>query len=246
MRRKLASIFGLVICLSFMTFAVRGQDGYEIVAVSGSTPTVDGQIDVDEWNDASVQLLDDDTTFYLKQDGENLYVGFNVSDSTYRPEDGIAIYMDVENDKSTSLQTGDIGFVAYRDGNMVEGNVTAGSWTFTTVSGWTAQVHSASNLYQVEFNITYAKIDVVAGIEKTIGAAFQRSNNGMSFSAWPSSGFIKTSPATWGNITSTGYNWVPEFSSFLILPLFMITTLLAVIVYRRRHFTKLKERINSE
>jgi len=29
--------------------------------------------------------------------------------------------------------------------------------------------------------------------------------------------------------------YIPEFPSFLILPLFMITTLLAVIVYRRKH-----------
>jgi len=36
---------------------------------------------------------------------------------------------------------------------------------------------------------------------------------------------------------------VPEFPSFLILPLFMIAALLAVIVYRRKHFTKPKERI---
>ena len=28
---------------------------------------------------------------------------------------------------------------------------------------------------------------------------------------------------------------IPEFPSFLILPLFMIATLLAVIVYRRKH-----------
>ena len=31
------------------------------------------------------------------------------------------------------------------------------------------------------------------------------------------------------------YHVIPEFPSFLILPLFMITTLLAVIVYRRKH-----------
>jgi hypothetical protein len=31
------------------------------------------------------------------------------------------------------------------------------------------------------------------------------------------------------------YVVIPEFSSFLILPLFMITTLLAVIVYRKKH-----------
>jgi hypothetical protein len=31
------------------------------------------------------------------------------------------------------------------------------------------------------------------------------------------------------------YVVIPEFPSFLILPLFMITTLLAVITYRRKH-----------
>jgi hypothetical protein len=31
---------------------------------------------------------------------------------------------------------------------------------------------------------------------------------------------------------------IPEFSSFLILPLFMIATLLAVIIYRRKQSTE--------
>ena len=35
----------------------------------------------------------------------------------------------------------------------------------------------------------------------------------------------------------TQYHVIPEFPSFLILPLFMIATLLAVIVYRRKHST---------
>ena len=32
-----------------------------------------------------------------------------------------------------------------------------------------------------------------------------------------------------------GTQVIPEFPSFLILPLFMIATLLAVVVYRRKH-----------
>jgi len=36
-------------------------------------------------------------------------------------------------------------------------------------------------------------------------------------------------------ITITGTTTIPEFPSFLILPLFMIATLLAVIVYKRKH-----------
>jgi hypothetical protein len=37
------------------------------------------------------------------------------------------------------------------------------------------------------------------------------------------------------NIKIKGTTAIPEFPSFLILPLFMITTLLAVIIYRRKH-----------
>jgi hypothetical protein len=37
------------------------------------------------------------------------------------------------------------------------------------------------------------------------------------------------------NIKIKGTTVIPEFPSFIILPLFMIATLLAVIVYRRKH-----------
>lgn len=90
-----------------------------------------------------------------------------------------------------------------------------------------------SNLWQVEFNITYVKIGVTAGIEKTIGVAFGRSDGGISPFTWPSTGVNLQSPATLGDIVSTGYNWIREFPSFVVLPLFMIATLSAVMVYRR-------------
>ncbi|MDH5623793.1 MAG: hypothetical protein OEY39_04930, partial [Candidatus Bathyarchaeota archaeon] len=37
------------------------------------------------------------------------------------------------------------------------------------------------------------------------------------------------------NIKIKGTTAIPEFPSFIILPLFMIATLLATIVYRRKH-----------
>ena len=37
------------------------------------------------------------------------------------------------------------------------------------------------------------------------------------------------------NYPLMGQPTIPEFPSFIILPLFMIATLLAVIVYRRKH-----------
>jgi len=38
------------------------------------------------------------------------------------------------------------------------------------------------------------------------------------------------------------YTVIPEFPSFLLLPLFMIATLLAVVVYKRKHQTRNKKR----
>ncbi len=44
-----------------------------------------------------------------------------------------------------------------------------------------------------------------------------------------------TTSSLLSRITDSNVWIVPEFPSFLILPLFMIATLLAVIIYRRKH-----------
>jgi parallel beta-helix repeat protein len=51
--------------------------------------------------------------------------------------------------------------------------------------------------------------------------------------------FTYTNPSQNGftTVTINGTNAIPEFSSFIILPLFMIATLLAVIIYKRKHQT---------
>lgn len=203
-----------------------------MIAVYGSTPSIDGVVHAYEWSDASLVSFNN-TEVFAKQDGVNLYFGFNVSDSTNNPWDSTAIYIDVNNDGSTYLQSDDFAVVVFRNGTVVEANVTAGSWTFTTVSGWTAQVFDSSNLWQAELNITYAKVNVTAGVEKTIGVAFGRSDNGAYPFTWPSTGLNPSSPATWGNITSTGYDWISEFPSTLVLPLLMALTTVAVITKRK-------------
>lgn len=58
---------------------------------------------------------------------------------------------------------------------------------------------------------------------------------------WLSSVFMVSASDGWavgGNgiiLRWNGTQWIPEFPSFLILPLFMIATLVAVIVYRRKN-----------
>jgi len=212
---------------------------YEIVAPYGSTPTIDGTIDSHEWND-SASVSFNNTKVFVKQDGINLYIGFNNSDDQFHDEDAIVVAIDVDHDRSQWLQTDDVGLCVYRNGTLIEGYVVGNTWALREVSGWTAVVNSTLDMWQVEFNITYAKINVVARVERTIGVVFVR-YRGLEASSpemfsWPP-GMVPSNPtgnpSTWGAITSTGYNWIPEFPSLPIL-LLSIATLLTVIVKRKR------------
>jgi len=209
-----------------------------LIAVYGSTPTIDGTIDVHEWSDAASSSFNN-TKVFVKQDGTNLYVGFNNSDDQFHDDDTVLIQFDVEYDGGLTLQPDDIAMLVYRNGTLLEANVTGGTWTLKEVSGWTAVVNSTLDMWQVEFNITYPKISVVAGVGKTIGAMFARYRglDGTSpevFSWPPGYTEVYANPSMWGAITSAGYNWIPEFPSLPILLLLMIATLLTVIVHRKR------------
>lgn len=240
MHRKFASIFVLVLCLSFVVFGARGHNpAYEVVAVYGSPPTIDGSISIGEWSDAD-SVFFNNTQVFVKQDGTNLYIGFNNSFDEFHDEDVIAVQIDVDHDGSLTLQADDIALGVYRNGTIGEANVTGGTWTTKEgMSGWTAAVSSRFDMWQVEFNITYSKINVTAGLEKTLGVIFVcyrgLEESSPEVFSWPP-GYIDLyqNPSTWGAITSTGYNWIPEFSSLLILPFFMTATLVAVIVYKRK------------
>ena len=90
----------LVLCFSLVVTTAEGYyPAYEIAAVVGSTPSIDGVIASGEWDDAS-NVSFNNTVVYVKQDGRNLYMAFNVSDATATPtppQDTVAIFIDIEN-----------------------------------------------------------------------------------------------------------------------------------------------------
>jgi hypothetical protein len=227
-----------------MVIGVRGHNPeYEIVAVYGSTPTIDGSISVGEWDDAALVSFNN-TEVFVKQDGVNFYIGFNISDATFN-EDSVGFGIDVDHDGDLTLQPDDVGLGVNRTGTLIEANVTGGTWTITELSGWTAVVNSTFDVWQAEFNITYSKINVVAGLEKTIGVFFFcfRGLEGSSpeVFSWPPRYIeIYENPSMWGDITSTGYNWIPEFPSATILPLFMAISMLTAILTKKKLQRKLK------
>ena len=122
--RKLMLLETLILLIS--TVSILSSTGvvypteYLINAVYGSTPILDGMIDFVEWNDAFVFSFDN-TTVYLKQDGKNLYFGIDLTYATpSQDKDASAFIIDVNNDKGSTLQTDDVGFIVYRNGTPFE------------------------------------------------------------------------------------------------------------------------------
>lgn len=248
MNRNIVVTFAFVFCLSFTVIGVEGHNpGYEIVAVYGSTPTIDGSISVDEWDDAaSISATlhrngdqDLNNTIFVKQDGENLYIGFNISDNSENWDDDFAaIFFDIDHDGGLFCQPDDIAIVVYRNGTLGEANLTSTAPIITNVTGWTASVNSTSVMWQAEFNITYSKIGVTAGVEKTLGVAFHIGNYEVPGYVhynytWPPN-ILPLSPSNWGDMTSNEYNWIPEFSLMSFLSFFIVSILFVAFITKKR------------
>ncbi|MGD8566399.1 MAG: hypothetical protein PVF96_08635 [Candidatus Bathyarchaeota archaeon] len=209
-----------------------------INAVSGSTPQIDGFLTDGEWSDAT-SVSFNDTKVYVKQDGVNFYVGFNVSDALIHEDDFIALYLDVIHDESKTLQPDDLTMGIYRNRTLFEREVISGSWIPSAISSWTASSQLDLIRWQAEFNITYSKIDVTAGVNKTIGVIFlntKRVGAQPHLFTWPHGQIddLDANPSLWGDITSTGYNWVPEFSPIFSLLLIILGTELILLLYKKR------------
>jgi len=231
MNRKLVLLSAFVLFLSFFVIRVCGHDpSYEIVAVYGSTPTIDGAINIHEWSDAT-SITFNETEVLIKQDGLNLYIGFNMSYAPSLTYDQVIVFIDLEDNGGLTLQSDDIGLTVWANGTLGEANVTGGVWTPIEVTGWNAEMQSIPDLWQVEFNITYSKINVVAGVEKTIGAAFMSTYVATTHYTWPPE---IDYPSKWGGITSTGYNWIPEFPTWTSMLLIITVLTFAVAIYKRR------------
>ena len=230
MIKRMIFSFAVLLC-SLPVVPTRGYNpAYQINAVAGSTPNIDGVMTSDEWNDASIVS---DLGVYAKQDGRSLYVAFNVSDSTAEMQDTVAIFVDLENNGGASPQPDDFLFGILRSGQLIERQGSNDSGPPS--GGWSGSAFSTGNLWQAEFNITYAKIGITPGEAKTLGMALEKWNFvvGYPFFWPPMTPAESNSPSNWGNMVSE-QTWLPEFPSFIILPLFMLLTMVAIVFMQRR------------
>jgi len=208
-----------------------------IVAKSGSTPTIDGVVNDNEWNNAS-SVSFSGVQVFLKQDGKNLYVAFK---GPVYPLTIMNVLFDVNNDRTLLPQSDDLTLGVQSNNILGEAHVVNNQWDRITPSGWTGASQTISNTIQAEFSIPYAKLNIVAGTDKTLGINFAYQtltnppNPGTVF-WWSNSADLanpEMTPSAWGRINSTGYNWVPEASSLLILSILMVTISLILIARKK-------------
>jgi len=216
--------------------------GYEVKAVYGTTPIIDGAISSGEWDDASVvafSVTDGDCTIYVKQNGTHLHIAFSIADTTYHANDRSLVYLDVDHNGGTTPQTDDLFLRVMRDGSLYEAIGTGTTWLGGgALAGWTGACSSTAAGFQTEYSISYSKIGVTAGVAKTLGIMFESVDNPSSRYGWPPE-YSFNEPDTWADLTSpTPYLWVPEPATLVAIA-FMLAAVMAYHCVRNRKQPKI-------
>lgn len=167
------------------------------VTYGPNTVTIDGTLNTGEWSDANTILLTsgtDSLTIYLKENGTDLFVGYK-SNLNFICD----IYLDVNNDGGSTPKTDD--YRIHASFAVYEMSGTGSGWT-NSVSpvGWSSTTGYTTDR---EFQISYSKIGITAGQEKTLGIAFVVMAQGVTFN-WPST-YVRDDPSSWGDISSSDW-----------------------------------------
>jgi hypothetical protein len=224
---KFLAMLCLVFCLSLIVVAAECHEpGYEIDAVYGTTPSIDGQISGAEWKDATEESYTK-TKVYVKQNGVSLYIAFNVSDNTVSSsKDGVGFFIDVDHNGGTSRKSDDIFFGIYRNNTRIEFHDEDPP---VSPSDWSASAYSTSSYWQAEFRISYTKIGLTAGVTKTLGIMFTTQDN-PDWYFWPPMSELEAYiPDNWGDLVSSEH-WIPEFPATAMMIMILLMFTLAIVV----------------
>ena len=244
------AVIGLLL-LSIISPVRAHVTNYVVVAKYGTTPDwpLDGTISTGEWDDASTVTFTvaggGTCTVYVKQDGSNLYVAFDIPDTTTDPADASILLLDVGHNGGGDPLTDDLQFYVTRGGWKGEYHGGDGGWPFVSgpYTDWTASSSSTAGVgFQVEYSISYSKIGVIAGEAKTLGVAFESFDHEYGFpdglGGWPD-GSSHTIPGNWGNLTSDEYFWIPEIPSTLVAIALIFAAVIAYPYMRKRRPLKI-------
>lgn len=98
-----------ILCVSLSFLLLTGIVAADTIDIlQGSIPVIDGNITVGEWTDAGSVFMnnsEDNMTIYFKHDGSNLYIAFDILDTT--SISNMQVLLDTQHNNGTTPQTDD-------------------------------------------------------------------------------------------------------------------------------------------
>jgi len=173
----------------------------------GSTPTIDGVIAPGEYGSPSqIQFAGHRGTVlvYVKHDASNLYVAFDLPDTT--PFDGhgpaVQVFLDTNHNHGTTPQSDDYRLTISKGGIVEERQGDGAFWENPVPpNGWSAAASVNAAGWQAEFSIGFDKLGITPGTPKTIGFAVANVWTPADY-YWPA-GVYWLNPSTWGEAYSS-------------------------------------------
>jgi len=202
----------------------------------GTSPTIDGIISTGEWNDATIKTYQVGTspnimtvTVYIKHNGsDTLYIAQNMPNMLSGDRD--LVMFDKNNNGGSYPLVDDFMLNKYHclGGPYLEGQANGSDWNWITPSGWICALTGSdysSNQGQIEFAISFAKLGITSGIQKTIGFGiifgdYQSPYDPSTIWGWPANRHPEK-PNTWGDMIisfTTDINGIAKNNEINIFP----------------------------
>jgi hypothetical protein len=208
------SIFSIVLISLVIPDTVSAHNEEPIDAAYGTTPEIDGIISPGEWGDANfIQYTLDEgatATVYFKEDGENLYVAFDIPTPPHVDDDS-GILFDPNHNGGSRPQWDDIVIQQRRDGSeRREAKGTGIAWVYIPPRDWLEETSSTENGWSIEYCIYYSKLGLQPSSYWIFGIAFHILDNGKEYD-WPINPCFNV-PDSWADIDSSD-SWGVEEDS---------------------------------
>ncbi len=201
----IACIIATMSILIIIPQPISAHSGDNIDCKYGTPPTIDGSISQGEWDDANfVQYsISDDAiaTVYFKEDGETLYVAFDIPTPEHDYDDS-GILFDTNNDGGDNPKRDDIVIQQRRDGSEKrEGRGTGISWLYIPSTAWGEETSTSETGWQIEYRIDFSKLYINADEAKTIGIGFHILDDSREYD-WPVNPCFNN-PDSWADMSSS-------------------------------------------
>ncbi|HJX37618.1 MAG TPA: hypothetical protein VJ714_03360 [Anaerolineae bacterium] len=173
----------------------------------GSAPTIDGVIAPGEYGSPSqIQFVGYEGTVlvYVRHDASNLYVAFDLPDTTPYGGSGpaVQVFLDTNHDQDTTPRSDDYRLTIDKGGGQDEGVGNGVGWDPGSQIDWSGGRSVNATGWQAEFSIGFAKLGITPGTPKTFGFAVANVWTLSGDYYWPTGGDWDE-PDTWGEAYSS-------------------------------------------